>query len=92
LGLIGVASFLDSLSSLGGRAEYLDSEWIANPAREAQMAQKDLGWSVDIQPMGSEQQIALQCGGEMLWLDAEHARQLAGVLESKADELDGLNR
>jgi hypothetical protein len=56
------------------------------------MAQKDLGWSVDIQPMGSEQQIALQCGGEMLWLDAEHARQLAGVLESKADELDGLNR
>jgi len=48
------------------------------------------GWSLDIQMNGGERQIALDVGGQMLWLDADGARRLAGALETKAQELEGL--
>jgi hypothetical protein len=52
--------------------------------------EKAHGWSADIKMNGGERQIALEVGGQMLWLDADGARRLAGALESKADELEGL--
>jgi hypothetical protein len=48
------------------------------------------GWSLNIEMNGDERQIALEVGGHMLWLEVDGARRLAGALESKADELEGM--
>ena len=48
------------------------------------------GWSVSIETTDGEPKIVFEVGGHMLWLDADHARELGAVLESKADELEGL--
>jgi hypothetical protein len=47
------------------------------------------GWSVCIKDWGGERKVAVEAGDKTLWLDADHARQLAAALEGKADELEG---
>jgi hypothetical protein len=48
------------------------------------------GWSVRIETIDGERKIVLEIGDQMLWLDADRARELAASLEGKAAELEGL--
>jgi len=48
-------------------------------------------WSVSIKTKDGEQTIVLEVDTPTLWLDAEHARDLATALDRNADELEGLS-